>query len=124
MRMLEPLIETIDYIEDHLLDNDVIDNALDNISVSKLHFKNIFFFLTGISLNEYVRNRRLAEARKSNRYRIQVWVSVRRWIFTSIQEMERIASFRGSKAEEVHIIPKIQFLDNCKRRKQDEMQDY
>ena len=47
--MLEPLIETIDYIEDHLLDNDVIDNALDNISVSKLHFKNIFFFLTGIS---------------------------------------------------------------------------
>lgn len=60
--MLEQLIETIDYIEDHLLDDDVIDNALGNISVSKLHFKNIFFFLTGISLNEYVRNRRLAEA--------------------------------------------------------------
>lgn len=60
--MLEQLIETIDYIEDHLLDDAVIDNALGNISVSKLHFKNIFFFLTGISLNEYVRNRRLAEA--------------------------------------------------------------
>ena len=60
--MLKQLNETINYIEDNLLDEQVIEKAMKNISVSDLHFKNVFFFLTGMSLNEYVRNRRLSEA--------------------------------------------------------------
>ncbi len=60
--MLKQLNDTINYIEEHLLDSEVIEKALKNVSVSKLHFKNVFFFLTGISINEYVKNRRLSEA--------------------------------------------------------------
>ncbi len=60
--MLKQLNETVNYIEKHLLDEQVIEKAMKNISVSDLHFKNVFFFLAGMSLNEYVRNRRLSEA--------------------------------------------------------------
>ena len=61
-KMLKQLNETVNYIEKHLLDEQVIEKAMKNISVSDLHFKNVFFFLAGMSLNEYVRNRRLSEA--------------------------------------------------------------
>ncbi len=60
--MLKQLNGTINYIEEHLLDEQVVEKAIKNISVSDLHFKNIFFFLTGMSLNEYVRNRRMSKA--------------------------------------------------------------
>lgn len=52
--MLKQLNETVNYIEKHLLDEQVIEKAMKNISVSDLHFKNVFFFLAGMSLNEYV----------------------------------------------------------------------
>ena len=60
--MLKQLNDTINYIEEHLLDEKVIDEAMKRVSVSELHFKNVFFFLTGMSINEYVKNRRLSEA--------------------------------------------------------------
>lgn len=60
--MLKQLNDTINYIEEHLLDREVIENAIENVRVSELHFKNVFFFLTGMSINEYVKNRRLSEA--------------------------------------------------------------
>ena len=59
--MLKQLNDTINYIEEHLLDEKVIDEAMKRVSVSELHFKNVFFFLTGMSINEYVKNRRLSE---------------------------------------------------------------
>ena len=55
-------ISFINYIEEHLLDEKVIDEAMKRVSVSELHLKNVFFFLTGMSINEYVKNRRLSEA--------------------------------------------------------------
>ena len=45
--MLKQLNDTINYIEEHLLDEKVIDEAMKRVSVSELHFKNVFFFLTG-----------------------------------------------------------------------------
>lgn len=60
--MLKQLNDTINYIEEHLLDEKVIDEAMKRVSVSELHFKNVFFFLTGMSINEYIKNRRLSEA--------------------------------------------------------------
>lgn len=53
--MLKQLNDTINYIEEHLLDEKVIDEAMKRVSVSELHFKNVFFFLTGMSINEYVK---------------------------------------------------------------------
>lgn len=45
--MLKQLNDTINYIEEHLLDEKVIDEAMKRVSVSELHFKNVFFFLIG-----------------------------------------------------------------------------
>ena len=66
--MLKQLNDTINYIEEHLLDEKVIDEAMKRVSVSELHFKNVFFFLTGMSINEYVKNRRLSEATEINNF--------------------------------------------------------
>lgn len=60
--MLKKLNETMDFIEELLLDEKVVEKAIARSSVSDLHFKNIFFFLTGMTIHEYVRNRRLSEA--------------------------------------------------------------
>ena len=43
--MLKQLNDTINYIEEHLLDEKVIDEAMKRVSVSELQFKNVFFFL-------------------------------------------------------------------------------
>ena len=50
--MLKQLNDTINYIEEHSLDEKVIDKAMKRVSVSELHSKNVFFFLTGMSINE------------------------------------------------------------------------
>lgn len=56
------LNEVLDYVEDHLLE-DIDMQALANIAMcSEHHFRRMFPYLTGISLNEYVRNRRLSVA--------------------------------------------------------------
>lgn len=63
--MLKELNHVIDYIEDHLTDEDL---SLEIISkyagVSDYHFRKIFFYLSGMTLNEYIKNRRLSEASK------------------------------------------------------------
>ena len=60
--MLKELNQVVDYIENHL-DNDL---SLEIISkyagVSDYHFRQIFFYLSGVTLSEYVKNRRLSEA--------------------------------------------------------------
>lgn len=61
--MLNELNHVIDYIEDHLTDDDL---ALAIISeyagVSDYHFRKIFFYLSGLTLSEYIKNRKLSEA--------------------------------------------------------------
>ena len=39
--MLKQLNDTINYIEEHLLDEGVIDEAMKRVSVSELHFKTL-----------------------------------------------------------------------------------
>lgn len=61
--MLNELNHVIDYIEDHLTDDDL---SLEIISqyagVSDYHFRKVFFYLSGLTLNEYIKNRKLSEA--------------------------------------------------------------
>lgn len=61
--MLKELNDVIDYIEDHLADDDL---SLEKISkyagVSDYHFRKIFFYLAGLTLSEYIKNRKLSEA--------------------------------------------------------------
>ncbi|WP_176215270.1 AraC family transcriptional regulator [Cytobacillus gottheilii] len=60
--MLKSMNEALDYIESHL--NDEIDyNALERITGTSLyHFRRMFSFLSGMTLGEYVRNRKLSNA--------------------------------------------------------------
>ncbi|GAB3042924.1 AraC family transcriptional regulator [Virgibacillus ainsalahensis] len=60
--MLKSMNEALDYIESHL--NDEIDyNELERITgTSVYHFRRMFSFLSGMSLGEYVRNRKLSNA--------------------------------------------------------------
>ena len=60
--VLKSLNEALDYIESHL--NDEIDyNELERITgTSDYHFRRMFSFLSGMSLGEYVRSRKLSNA--------------------------------------------------------------
>jgi AraC family transcriptional regulator len=60
--VLKSMNEALDYIESHL--NDEIEtNELERITgTSVYHFRRMFSFLTGMSLGDYIRNRKLSNA--------------------------------------------------------------
>jgi len=61
--MLKELNRVIDYIEDHLTDDGL---SLEEISVyagvSDYHLRQIFYYLSGFTLSEYIKYRRLSQA--------------------------------------------------------------
>lgn len=61
--MLKELNLVIDYIEDHLTDDDLsLEIISEYAGVSDYHFRKIFFYLSGLTLSEYIKNRKLSEA--------------------------------------------------------------
>lgn len=62
--MLNELNHVIDYIEDHLTDDLSLEIISEYAGVSDFHFRKIFFYLSGLTLNEYIKNRKLSEANK------------------------------------------------------------
>ena len=62
MEWLQSLNHAIDYIEEHLTDNITCENVAENIYISSFHFQRTFTLLTGLTLGEYIRNRRLSLA--------------------------------------------------------------
>ena len=62
--MLKELNHVMDYIEDHLTDDISPEVISEYAGVSDYHFRKIFFYLTGLSLSEYIKNGRLSEANK------------------------------------------------------------
>ncbi len=62
--MLKELNNAMEYIEAHLEDEFLLEKISEHINVSDYHFRKIFFALTNMTLNEYVKNRRLSEANK------------------------------------------------------------
>lgn len=62
MVWVESLQKAIDYMEAHLLDDLSIENIAKQANASAFHFQRIFTILTGISVGEYVRRRRLSLA--------------------------------------------------------------
>ncbi|WP_028594619.1 AraC family transcriptional regulator [Paenibacillus assamensis] len=62
MEALLMLRQAIDYIEDHLSDKMEIDEIAKAALLSKYHFQRMFHALTGFTLTEYIRNRRLTIA--------------------------------------------------------------
>ncbi len=60
--MLKDLNKVIDYIEDHLTDDLSLEIISIYAGVSDFHFRKIFFYLSDITLSEYIKNRKLSEA--------------------------------------------------------------
>lgn len=62
--MVHELNQVIDYIEAHLTENLPLEKISAYAGVSDYHFRKIFFYLSGMTLSEYIKNRRLSEANK------------------------------------------------------------
>lgn len=63
--MLQKLNRGIDYIEEHLSEELPLEAISRHVGISDYHFRTVFFHLAGISLSEYIKNRRLSEANKA-----------------------------------------------------------
>ncbi|WP_019227088.1 AraC family transcriptional regulator [Sedimentibacter sp. B4] len=62
--MLKELNQVMDYIDEHLTDDLSLEIISEYAGVSDYHFRKIFFYLSGMTLNEYIKNRKLSEANK------------------------------------------------------------
>jgi AraC family transcriptional regulator len=62
MDLITELNYTIEYIEDHLDEDIILEDIASITSYSPYHFKRIFNYISGISLSEYIRRRRLSVA--------------------------------------------------------------
>ena len=59
MEWTETLRRTVDYLEEHLLEENAAEGAARAVSLSPLYLQRGFKLVTGYSMGEYVRNRRL-----------------------------------------------------------------
>jgi len=67
--MINELNHVINYIEEHLADDDLSLEVISEFAgVSDFHFRKIFFYLSGQTLSEYIKNRKLSEANKDLLY--------------------------------------------------------
>jgi len=62
MNTAKQMNEAITYIEKHLLEEISLEDISQSIYTSKFHFARMFNFLTGMTVFEYIRNRRLTKA--------------------------------------------------------------
>lgn len=62
MEWIQSLNSAIDYIEEHLLEELSCEDIAEHIYSSSFHFQRVFSLLTGMTVGEYIRNRRLSLA--------------------------------------------------------------
>lgn len=62
--MLNELNHVIDYIEKHITEDLSLEEIAAEAGVSDYHLRKIFFYLSGMTLSEYIKNRKLSEANK------------------------------------------------------------
>lgn len=62
--MIQKLNQLVDYIEEHLDEELSLGEAAKTLGLSEYHLKRTFSFIAGVSVGEYIRNRRLACANR------------------------------------------------------------
>ena len=62
--MLKELNHVVEYIEEHLTEDITLEEISQYAGVSDYHFRKIFYYLSGLPLSEYIKNRKLSEANK------------------------------------------------------------
>lgn len=63
--MLKELNQVMDYIEEHLTEDLTLEEIANFAGASDYHLRTVFFHLAGLTLPEYIKNRRLAEANRA-----------------------------------------------------------
>jgi len=62
--VLNKLNNVIDYIENNLTGNLTLESISEYAEVSNYHFRTVFFYISEITLTEYIKNRKLSEANR------------------------------------------------------------
>lgn len=62
--MLKELNQVMNFIDDHLSEDISLTEVADYAGVSDYHFRQVFFYLSGMTLHEYIKVRKLSEANK------------------------------------------------------------
>ncbi|WP_253200644.1 helix-turn-helix transcriptional regulator [Clostridium sp. CF012] len=62
MNFIQNLQRAIDYMEEHILEPITYEDVARHVYMSSYHFHRTFSLVTGITANEYIRNRRLSMA--------------------------------------------------------------
>jgi AraC family transcriptional regulator len=62
MDFIQNLHRAIDFIEEHILEQITYEDVAKHLFISSYHFHRTFSLVTGITANEYIRNRRLSMA--------------------------------------------------------------
>lgn len=62
MEWITSINRAIEYIEAHLLENITVDDVAHSVNYSYSNFQRIFYLLTGVTIGEYIRSRRLSAA--------------------------------------------------------------
>lgn len=60
MNWINDVQQTINYMKENLLENIDIQSVSEYIHSSKDHFQKVFHIITGLTVSEYIRNRRLS----------------------------------------------------------------
>lgn len=62
--LLKELNDVVEYIEQHLTDDLSLSAISEFARVSEYHLSTVFYYLSGMTLKEYIKNRKLSEANK------------------------------------------------------------
>lgn len=119
--MLKKLNRAMDYIEDHLQDEFLLEQISREAGVTDHHFRKIFFALTNMTLGEYVKNRRLSEANRELLQGAQVTETAYRYGYQSMDGFTRafkkwsgILPSQAAKLKQCRTYPKLQFVVTMK----------
>ena len=54
MALLQELNRAVEYIEEHLTDEQDLEDKSKYVAISDYHYRTVFFYLAGMTLSEYI----------------------------------------------------------------------
>ncbi|API88071.1 GyrI-like domain-containing protein [Marinilactibacillus sp. 15R] len=119
--MLKELNQVIDYIEEHLTEDDSLEKLSEYAGVSDYHLRTLFFHLSGMTVTEYIKNRKLTEANKDLLNGEKVTVVAFKYGYQSLDGFTRaFKNWCGFLPSDVHkkgmskFVPRLSFFIDVK----------
>ena len=119
--MLHKLNKAIEYIEAHLGEENLQSHMFQHIETEEYQFRQVFYAITGITLTEYIKNRRLSEASKKLLAGASVTDIAYEYGYQSIDGFSRafkkwsgILPSQVSKKQQGKLYPQLSFVVTCK----------